>query len=261
MGVCDSAVRGNLIFNNNKQGVVFYLYDSGVDWAPTADQNNNVVEDNIIWIGRYEWQDNGRQEPGNTEAIHFNDSTPDQSHSMSGNIIRNNILVTWCGPTLSFCQPRIAAVTTIENNLIFRTGNEYSEGISRILAIGPDFKTCYTFAGFEAYSPLFHDNTFADPGFADVSVNSFTTPEKFDFARAKGTGMVSIEPHGSQIFLLPLPGDVNLDGKVDYEDYKKILQNFGSTDAGRRDGDVDADGDVDYEDYQQVVKDFGQKEE
>ncbi|TRZ83605.1 hypothetical protein D4R86_00455 [bacterium] len=191
MGVCDSVVRNNLIFNNDKQGIVFYLYDSGVDWVPTNDQNNNIIENNLIWIGRYEWQDNGRTEPGNTSAIHFNDSTAGQSHSMSGNIIRNNIVMTYCGPSFSFYQSRFAESTIIENNLIYRLGNQYSQGPDRILAVGVDFANCYGFAEFEAYSSLFRNNTFGDPKLTDVSIDYFRKPGTFNFDYLSGSPAIN----------------------------------------------------------------------
>ena len=47
----------------------------------------------------------------------------------------------------------------------------------------------------------------------------------------------------------PLPGDANLDGAVNFEDFVTLSTNFGLTGAHRRDGDFNSNGIVDFGDF------------
>ncbi len=174
-GVSNSFIRGNLIFNNDKQGITFYNYD---DPSPNTaifayDQNNNVIENNIIWVGRDSWEPNG-QSPADFSAIEFTDDTAAQAHSMSGNVIRNNTLVTYNGPTFKFSSSRFAAANTITDNTICR----YS-GPGQVLQVAG---TTYGLSGFGSYSGLFSGNVFGLPRFTDVSLDYYARPDRFDFS-------------------------------------------------------------------------------
>jgi hypothetical protein len=171
-GVSNSYVRNNVIFNNNKQGIILYTYydtpSSGV--KPYA-QNNNVIEGNTVWVGKYAWQ-GGSTSPSSYAAIQFNDTT---SVGMTGNIIRNNTLVSYNGPVLQFNQSKIAASTTVQNNLMWRVG-----GSSAALSVNG---ASYSADRLNNFNSLFSGNTFKDPNFESVSVDFYKTPEKFDFVR------------------------------------------------------------------------------
>ena len=168
LGVQESVFRNNLIFNNNKQGIILYNYD---DYTPAFDQINNVLENNLIWIGRYSW--NGGTEPKDYCGVLVKDGTAAQEHDLGHNTFRNNIIVTYYGEAFRFSKADFADTTTIESNLIYRVG-----GDGAVMYVAGS--TC-DFAGFESFSPLISGNTFAQPKFADVSINYYLTPEKFDF--------------------------------------------------------------------------------
>ena len=53
------------------------------------------------------------------------------------------------------------------------------------------------------------------------------------------------------------PGDLNLDGKVDFDDFLRLAAKFGKQDAGWSDGDVDGDGDVTFDDFLRLAAEFG----
>ena len=84
MGVCDSTIRHNLIFNNAKQGVSFFNYVSSEWDILPYDMHNNVVEDNVIWVGRKDWHD--QYNTSEFAAVQFNDSTGAKAPTLSGNI-------------------------------------------------------------------------------------------------------------------------------------------------------------------------------
>lgn len=169
-GVSDSIVKNNLIFNNNKQGIIFYDYDDSNSSILPYDQNNNLVENNIIWGGKYSW--NGKDNPNYYAAILFNDATAQQIQ-MDNNVIRHNILITHSDAVLRFQQQRIFDTTTIENNLIYKPERQ-----NQILDLAG---TDYDFEGFQNSSSRISENMFEDPHFQDVSVDYYKTPEKFNF--------------------------------------------------------------------------------
>ena len=54
----------------------------------------------------------------------------------------------------------------------------------------------------------------------------------------------------------PIPGDADLDGDVDLEDFIILKQNY-NTGATWREGDFDGDGDVDMDDFILLKQNFG----
>jgi PKD repeat protein len=171
-GVHDSIFRENLIFNNNKQGIVIYNYDDAHPNILPYDQTNNLFENNIIWVGKYSWND--RLQPKDYTAVLVKNATAAQEGNLGYNVFRNNIIVTYYGETFRFSKADYAETTTVEDNLIYRVGGDgavmYCEGL------------VYDFAGFEGFSALISGNNFAEPNFADVSIDYYLTPEKFDFS-------------------------------------------------------------------------------
>jgi len=172
MGVSSSTFRNNLIFNNNKQGIIFYLYDSGNPDIKPYDQVNNLFINNLIWIGKYKWDGSGT-EPSLHKAVLFSDDTTAQTRSMDGNVFRNNIFVTYNGAIFKFSQQRFANTTTIENNIVYRVG-----GPDKVMTYGGD---TYDFNAFQNFSDLIKNNLLADPKFTDVSIDYNLNPEKFNF--------------------------------------------------------------------------------
>ncbi|MCE5276587.1 MAG: tandem-95 repeat protein [Planctomycetaceae bacterium] len=171
-GVHDSTVRHNLIFNNNKQGIVVNTYDDAMSTILPYNQYNLTIEDNIIWVGRYSW--NGNYQPANFQGILFNDTTAAQKYQIYGCVIRNNTIVTYAGPAIEFNNSRTTN-NEVYGNTFYRMSGGSGTGAFAING------TNYSFSSFEAYSSKYHGNTYADPGFADASVNYYLTPDKFDF--------------------------------------------------------------------------------
>jgi hypothetical protein len=172
-GVCDSLVANNLIFNNNKQGVLITWYDSSDADIRSYDQCRNAVAGNTIWIGRNSW--NGGYQTKDFAAVLFNDGTEKKSARMEGNAVSDNILATHNGPALFFSLEKFLGATKVDNNLVFRAAGpsgvlrcqDASTGIDDLL------KRCGS------------TNQYGDPGFPDVSVDYYKTPEKFAFVKPR----------------------------------------------------------------------------
>jgi len=78
---------------------------------------------------------------------------------------------------------------------------------------------------------------------------SSLTAEQYN-AGVAAIGLAALQP--------PLPGDANLDGKVDLSDFGILKQNFGTgTGTGRAQGDFNADGQVDLSDFGILKENFG----
>jgi hypothetical protein len=73
------------------------------------------------------------------------------------------------------------------------------------------------------------------------------TAEQYN-SGVQAIGLAALQP--------PLPGDANLDGKVDLSDFGILKQNFG-TGTGRPQGDFNADGQVDLSDFGILKENFG----
>jgi hypothetical protein len=170
-GINDSFIRNNLIFNNNKQGIVINTYDDAHPNILPYDQNNILIENNLIWIGKYSW--NGNYLTQDYSGILFADSTAAQASDLGHNTIRNNIIVTYQGEIFRFSQPKFAETCIIQDNLIYRVA-----GDDEVMYYGG---AVYDFAAFTGFSDLFSGNTYAEPNFRDVSIDYYLTPEKFDF--------------------------------------------------------------------------------
>ena len=60
---------------------------------------------------------------------------------------------------------------------------------------------------------------------------------------------------------VPLPGDANIDYRVDFQDFLSLAANFGKPDAVWSDGDFDADGTVSFKDFVILASSFGSRRE
>ena len=180
-GVSQSIVRDNLIFNNNKQGIVSYTYDeSNVNIYPYPIEDN-LFEGNIIWVGTTSW--NGNYNPPDYPAIQFNDT---QGVGMDRNSIVNNIIVTYGGELLKFNQADYADTAVIEDNQFFRYWGE--DGV-------------YNYGGqaysWEEFLAMFPGNLYGELMFIDVDPSYFDNLNRFDF------GLVP-EPGSIFLYLWPL---------------------------------------------------------
>ena len=171
-GVSQSFVRNNLIFNNNKQGIIFYGYDDSVSEIVPYNQDHNVVENNIIWGGVHSW--NGKNNPTFYGAIEFNDGTESQEVRMDHTIIRNNILVTHSPVVLRFRQQKLFDTAMITGNIIYSPKSLQSE----IVEVAG---TRYGLNTLPQELSQIRENRFQEVTFQDVNVEYYTTPERFDF--------------------------------------------------------------------------------
>lgn len=173
-GVCGAMIRGNTVFNNNKQAVIFFCYDDKPNSGIIAyDQNDNIVEDNILWVGRYDWRKQTEQ-PAQHAAIEMRDGTAAQTIEMNNNVFRRNVIVTVQGAPAAFSRPSLAAGTTFIDNTFYR-----ADGPQRVIDCRQQWHDITAAAGLCA---SFTGNVFARPNFADVSVTYSNTPELFDFS-------------------------------------------------------------------------------
>ena len=75
-------------------------------------------------------------------------------------------------------------------------------------------------------------------------------------------GFGTVSPSGAtHAFLLTavLPGDANLDGRVDINDLTIVLSNYGNTAATWSQGDLNGDSKVDINDLTIVLSNYGQR--
>ncbi len=169
-GVHHSTIRGNLIFNNNKQGIILYVYNDPSPAIQPFDTNYNTIEDNIVWVGKYSW--NGSTAPDYHAGIQVNNAA-NSSLDLGHNTFRNNIVVTYIGPSFLFSQSSYASTTTIEGNQFYRIAGESGAFVYGSSSLDLD--------GFESLSSTISNNFYGDPNFVDVSIDYYLTPEKFNF--------------------------------------------------------------------------------
>lgn len=285
MGVSDSIFRNNLCFNNN-QGVVIYNYMST---APESgilpyDQTNNQFINNTFWTGKYRHATGSQAVVGPEyfPAVTFNDDIKDPiTHvpieefirSFDNNVFRNNIFVTCAGPTFRFEQQDFLDTTTIENNVIYRYGDERFAGPDCILNYGGGYYDNYDFDYFQNFSALIQNNVYSWPEFKNVSIDYATTPEKFvfklmDTSQAINLGLSlgapTLDLSGNtridapdagcyEYFLELINGDITGDNILDINDYISFLNTMGkqSSEPGyNQEADYDSNGKVTYSDFQ-----------
>ena len=181
-GIHNSFFRNNLIFNNAKQGMVFYFYNSSYYTTASYAAGNNVIEGNTIWVGQY--ANIGDTQPTNYAAILFNDDSSAQAADFGNTIIRNNIISTHNGATVQFMERKWALTDTIENNVIFRYN-----GPSRIVDYAG---TLVSFSGMTTFNSKFRNNVNADPKFVNAPLSLYATPEKFNFELLSGSPAIDL---------------------------------------------------------------------
>ncbi|MFA6135000.1 MAG: right-handed parallel beta-helix repeat-containing protein [Phycisphaerae bacterium] len=175
-GACQSRICRNVIFNNNRQGVVFSLYDDADAGIGSFNQDDNLVEGNIIRVGRGGARGDGQDE-ADQAAIEFTDDTAGQRQSMAGNIVRNNVLVTDEGPAFQFSHERFAWLTTIVGNRVARQA-----GPCRILIVVGSAES-FGLEAMEGYNKLFSGNTGCQPAETAAVRKLAASPPQPDVAK------------------------------------------------------------------------------
>ncbi|SHJ56866.1 Right handed beta helix region [Malonomonas rubra DSM 5091] len=213
-GATEATLKNNLIFNNAKQGIVFYAYKGKSSSAKKRDFLNNRIINNTIWVGKNSV--NGDEKPLHHPGIHFNDSTG--KIDILYTEIRNNIIATQSGTPIEFLQEKALPSTVIKNNLFFNTREDtlaqlLSFKAEDAVAVG---KTKYNVDEIEEMSDLISNNSYAAPGFRNASIDLFKQPAKFDFrlsADSPARDFSQPLPHinlGDDLF-----GNLRNDGRID----------------------------------------------
>ena len=70
--------------------------------------------------------------------------------------------------------------------------------------------------------------------------------------------LILLNPRDATVYLAER-ADVNLDGLVDFEDFRILSENFGTVDASRDQGDLDKDGVVGFRDFLILSAEYGKK--
>lgn len=213
-GAKDSTLMNNLVFNNAKQGIVFYAY-SGKNPSPRKrDFLNNRIINNTIWVGKNSV--NGDEKPLHHSGIHFNDSTGNTDILYTE--IRNNIISTQSGAPIEVLQEKAVPSTVIKNNLFFNTREaKFAKLVTfkseDAVAVG---KTKYTLDEVEETSSLIGNNKYAAPGFQSVSIDDFNQPERFDFRLTADSPAIDFSQSLPHIDVASdLDGSLRNDGRID----------------------------------------------
>ena len=194
-GVRHGTIRDNLVFNNNRQGIVLYVYSEFGHQEPNTD---NLFEHNTVWVGRHLGVGTGSP-PRDYSAVTFNiddgpgGSIPDpENYTMVNNVFRGNLLVSDNGATFRLAELAHGATTVVEENLLHKTigigdgstpndlvlSSTQTDGSHSVIA-GSEYS--WRFPVFATLTPLIQRNRYAAPLFADVQHSYATTPERFDF--------------------------------------------------------------------------------
>jgi hypothetical protein len=171
-GNTDAIIADNLIYDNGSEGIVFFDYDdSNTGGIFPYNQLGNVVENNIVWEGKYDMS-GGTNASGQPDIL-LVDSTAAGNYQIQVTI-KNNILVSYDGPAVTIDNADIVPLTTITGNTIYsQTGNG-------MIITG----TSYSFSAMQAYGSNFAGNTFANPNFVNANINNWATSSLFNFAIA-----------------------------------------------------------------------------
>ncbi len=164
-------VRNNLIFNNNKQGIVLFIYESGSE--PPYTITNTKIINNLLWVGKYMPIGEGTV---SSHAIAVNDVTG--RFTMKNLVFRNNIIITYDTVPFRFCQLRHLYTAVIENNILYKKGNYPSPSI---VMISDEGQGQWDFDQFENFTKLIKRNVFQDPKLSNISIDYYSNPEKFNF--------------------------------------------------------------------------------
>ncbi len=184
-GVREGRIARNVIFNNNKQGIILYAYREGNGILPFGN-TDNVFAENVVWIGK----DNcglGTDRPASHAAVLFNDASPSGNHAMSGNVFRDNILVTYDGPVFQFDQASHMASTTLTRNQFYQQARVF--GFRRDCLINaprqesPGTPACWNLGSLSEAGIHGEGNVEANPEFRVADILLSRTPGRFDFRR------------------------------------------------------------------------------
>jgi uncharacterized protein (TIGR03437 family) len=183
MGVHDSTVRNNLVFNNGAQGIVLYDYESTDPNIQPFDIYNNLIEHNTVWVGSESWG-----QGSNTADFMPLDvvNSSSQRFTFPNNTVRNNVFVSYGGPIFRVQQTFLDIRSwTVENNVFHSVRN--GAVLSQLENFSTPFRTIQTIGEFEALGPKYRGNVLADPRFVSVQTSLHSDPGRFDFRLTEGS--------------------------------------------------------------------------
>ena len=238
-GVRDSLVRNNLIYDNHASGISLYQIDGG---AASAD--NVVVNNTIVQASDGRW------------AVNISDGS-------TGNVLRNNVLYTyhpWRG-SISISSDSLAGFESDYNAVMDRFST--NGGNSRI-----DLAEWQGATGQDAHSFLAApDELFVDPAGGDYRLfPSSPAIEGGGAAWAPSVDLAGIPRPMADDFdvgayeYVPLPGDADLNGHVNYLDLGIVASRYERTGMGWRDGDFTGEAAVTYTDLGILATFYGQSD-
>lgn len=165
-GVCDSLVSHNLVFNNSRDGIL--LRNTSTPYVEPGMQNDNIISDNIVWVGRFSWND-CQPTPEHQAAICLQDLP---QTGICQNLIHDNIFVTWAGAGISFSDTQLSQENSFVGNVLFRQMSD-----EWIFAIGDEW---FSIDDLNCLANC-QNNLCTWPGFKDVSIHYYNTPHLFNF--------------------------------------------------------------------------------
>ena len=181
IGCRDSEVKNNVIYGNNRQGIVLYDYDHN-RFARHA-MTGITIQNNTVVVGPHQWKKDNwhNNKPDNQPALLVNSNLGaiDPSFKPDGIHVRENIFVTPSDKSFEFYHDHDAlAVRTLKNMFWAGPGANPSVHLKGKV---------YPLSTLENTAPLhYKDNTIEDPEFTQspkyefVDLSSSPTPYNFD---------------------------------------------------------------------------------
>jgi hypothetical protein len=187
-GVYHADIKANVFFDNGRDCITLYLYDSGVA-AQAATLRWNTIENNICYVGNQADVIRGTNPSGGIVQL---DATKTPGHYIENTVIQNNVIVTynhatyWSGVPFNFEGNSHPETDIIRNNVLWSSAPK-ADPEDRIMSISKDASTkgyaagLYGLRQIETFDQNFRDNIYADPKFRSAS-NRFTSmPGAFNF--------------------------------------------------------------------------------
>jgi hypothetical protein len=207
-GVYHAFVADNVLFDNGRDCITLFLYDHG-DPTVASTLRWNTIENNTCYVGR---PTDSIRDANPEGGIVLDDGTDTPGHYIKDTTIENNVIVTYDnGVTtdqfpLKFQRNSYPETDTIKGNLFWSTGPM----TGRVMVIASDASPnggagTYDLAQFQAFSPNFSGNVYADPEFKDASVAYTLTPGAFNFSVPPTSPAASIGANLSEMLTPPSP--------------------------------------------------------
>jgi len=175
--------------------------------------------------------------------------------------INNHASLDYIYPTTEFMRKNNIPIPTRLDMSIYvdASSSGYTTLINRVM---DDLKAVYPNNDIGVAETYYFQDPVMRRQMGQAFANRFLTqgePKEIFFwpgADINGGSAVFQWPYDIASYLPATPGDLNVDGKVDINDYSILMGNFGKTGTGVV-GDIDANGKVDVFDYNILVGNFG----